>query len=128
MKRIFNGSEELSSINSERESVQSATTSELNIYERMKLSVNTLQSAPSQHQENADPFKKEFDYFDRHHVRGPWLEKLFDALGSVQPTSTQSERNFSLSAAIVTKKRTKLSPELINALNFLKSYFTHQKN
>jgi hAT family C-terminal dimerisation region len=86
-------------------------------------SVRDLQS--SQCQITGDKFKKEFDYFERHHMHGPLMKKLFKAVLSAQPTSTQSERNFSLAASIVTKKRARLSSENLNACSFLKSYFAN---
>ena len=46
---------------------------------------------------------------------------------SVQPTSTQSERNFSLAGGVVTKTRTSLGDKEVDKLCFLKSYFQDVK-
>ena len=51
------------------------------------------------------------------------LEKLFNALKCIQPTSTESERVFSTSSNFCSKKRSNLSDKSINMLCFLKSYF-----
>ena len=45
---------------------------------------------------------------------------------SVQPTSTQSERNFSLAGGVVTKTRTSLGDKEVDKLCFLKSYFLNR--
>jgi hypothetical protein len=100
---------------------------EPNLQERLRMSVGSVQAGGSQTQEHGDIFKKEFDYYDRHGVRGPLLNKFYDAILSAQPTSTQSERNFSLAASIATKKRARMSSEKLNACCFLKSYFLSQK-
>lgn len=51
------------------------------------------------------------------------LQKLLDALMTIQPTSIESERVFSCSSNFCTKKRSSLSDLSLNALTFLKSYF-----
>ena len=101
----------------------SAPATPCSLQERLKMSVGSVNAGPLQAQEIGDPFKKEFDSYDRHRVRGPLLNQFFDDLCSVQPTSTQSERNFSLAAGIATKKRARMSSEKLNACCFLKSYF-----
>jgi hypothetical protein len=97
------------------------------IHERLKLSVGSLQTANTISTSQPVSFKKEFEIYDRTKVRSPMLEKLFNALSSVQPTSTQSERNFSLAASIVTYKRARLSSPKLDAQCFLKSYFLAKK-
>lgn len=53
----------------------------------------------------------------------PGLKMLFSALKSIKPTSTDSERVFSDSVNICSKRRSSLSDDSINELCFLKSYF-----
>lgn len=122
MKRLFKDEEQTT-----RSDNTEATAVALSYQERLELAVGSVQAGTSQPQENASSFKKEFDFYDRHRVRGPLLDKLFDALCSAQPTSTQSERNFSLAAGIATKKRTRMSSEKLNACCFLKAYFMNKK-
>lgn len=73
----------------------------------------------------SDDFKKLFERYDRHRIRGPELDKFFDALCSIQPASTHSECNFSLAAGVATLKRNRLS-EKLSAIMFLKNYFDNQ--
>ena len=51
------------------------------------------------------------------------LQKLQSALSTMQPTSTQNERNFSIFAHFVSKRRTRLSDKSIDGLCVLKSHF-----
>lgn len=55
------------------------------------------------------------------------LQKLYDSLMTIKPTSTESERVFSISGSIVTKKRVGLSDHSIDVLCFLKTYFKNQQ-
>lgn len=67
--------------------------------------------------------KKEFQLFDQTNKRTANLEKIFNAIMTVKPTSTENERVFSMSRNIVSKIRNRISDEAINALVFLKAYF-----
>lgn len=51
------------------------------------------------------------------------LQMLKNALFCIRPTSTQNERNFSISGIFVSKHRTRLADKSINNLCMLKSYF-----
>jgi hypothetical protein len=51
------------------------------------------------------------------------LEKLYQALLTVKPTSTASERVFSVAGIFVTKLRNQMNATTLNALIFLKYYF-----
>lgn len=51
------------------------------------------------------------------------LQKLQSALSTIQPTSTQNERNFSIFGHFVSKRRTRLSDKSIDCLCVLKSHF-----
>lgn len=98
-----------------------------NIQDRLKMSIGSVQDGNSQRlSEAADPYKKMFDLYDRQGTRSLGLNRLFNALLSIQPTSTQSERNFSLAAAVATPHRSRMSSEKLNALCFLKSFFKGQ--
>jgi len=56
-------------------------------------------------------------------IRTPRLQNLYDALLSIQPTSTSCEQVFSVAGIIKTKIRNRLSPEKLNSLVWLKNYF-----
>lgn len=70
--------------------------------------------------------QKSFRSYDKDRIKGPILEKLLLALCSVPPTSTQSERNFSLIGNFITKLRTRLTPDHVDMLSFLKSHFLNK--
>ena len=54
------------------------------------------------------------------------LEKLYQALLTVKPTSTASERVFSVAGIFITKLRNRMSSSTLNALVFLKYYFLNK--
>lgn len=57
------------------------------------------------------------------------LEMLKSALNTIKPTSTQNERNFSVSNNFASKIRGRLSDKAIDCLCFLKYYFIkHEYN
>lgn len=119
IKRLFG--HETDNGDEEAESLQT----NLSLQERLKLAVGSVKPLKtSSKQSNASiDLKKEFQFYDRNQKRTPLLDKLYEALSTVQPTSTQSERNFSLAGGFVTKLRTRLKDEHVNALCFLKSFF-----
>lgn len=65
---------------------QEAHTS-TSIQDRLKMFIGSVREG-NQEAPNGDNFKKLFDQYDRHHVRDPQLDQLFDALCSIHPTST----------------------------------------
>ena len=67
--------------------------------------------------------KREFSWYERNKVKTPLLNQLYNALLSIQPTSTQSERNFSISNNVLTKQRKRLLNKNLNAIVFVKSHF-----
>lgn len=56
-------------------------------------------------------------------IRGPLLKKLCDVLLSIQVTSVEAERSFSVGGRICTKINSRLGDESINALSLLYSRF-----
>ena len=73
-----------------------------------------------------DVLSKEIDIFINGGEKGYYLQKAFDYLLTVQPTSVESERCFSSSGFICNKFRSRLEDATLNALVFLKFHF--QKN
>ncbi|XP_073715766.1 uncharacterized protein [Misgurnus anguillicaudatus] len=71
---------------------------------------------------------KEFSLFEATKRRPPHLQQLFDALSTIQATSVEAERAFSICGQFVTKIRNRLSAESIDALCFLKAHFQKNKN
>lgn len=69
----------------------------------------------------------ELAFYEKSNVLGKNLELLKSALNSIQPTSTECERVFSLSSHFCTKIKSRLSDNSLNNLCFLKSYFLRNK-
>lgn len=84
-------------------------------------------SKPANVMEELNTISKDFKIYDSHKKRSPLMEKLVLSLSSIQPTSVQSERNFSLASSFVTKIRSSLSHQHIDMLCFLKSKFMSEK-
>lgn len=55
------------------------------------------------------------------------LEYLYKSLLTVKPTSTPSERVFSISGIFINKLRNRMNTDTLNALVFLKYYFLNKK-
>lgn len=66
---------------------------------------------------------KELSLFEMTGELTPGLKSLFNALKSIKPTSTDSERIFADASNVCTKKRTGLSDKSVHIICFLKSYF-----
>ena len=59
--------------------------------------------------------------------RGYYTEELIQALLTIQPTSTSSERVFSVASNLLTKIQNQLKMETLGGLVFLKYYFINKK-
>ena len=71
--------------------------------------------------------KNEMSLFEQNSKRPENLEKLFQALLTIPPTSIESERQFSTSSFFATKIRSRLDDSTLSALVFLKSYYKKNK-
>lgn len=71
--------------------------------------------------------RQEFLYYETNSKLGPLLSRLLNALKIISPTSTKSERVFSMSSNGGTKTRLAANDKSINALCFLKSYFMNKR-
>lgn len=67
--------------------------------------------------------KAEFTLFKNTGQRTENLQKLFEAILTIKPTSTDVERVFSVCANFCTKIRSRLSDKSLSALVFLKYYY-----
>ena len=65
---------------------------------------------------------QEMANFEKTNVKGVYLQKCFDMLMSVRPTSVESERAFSTGGYFCNKIRSKLTPRTIDTLCFLRSF------
>lgn len=128
LSRMFSNSARVD-INVENVDIQNENRREhLSLQEELNLSI--LESVADIKPSNNDvtrckrmTMKQEFNMFQATGERTPNLQLLRDALSTIKPTSTQNERNFSIATDFVSKKRTRLSSETLDALCFLKSYF-----
>lgn len=75
---------------------------------------------------NVNYLTKEINLYEINGQLFPNLKKIKEGLLTIRPTSTQNERNFSTAVNLVTKKRTRLSDRAIDALCFLKYYFSNK--
>ena len=69
---------------------------------------------------------KEFNIYELTGKLTANLERLKDALNTIVPTSTQIERNFSISNNFCSRIRSALSDKSLDCLCFLKAYFLHE--
>ena len=97
---------------------------ELNLKLQESTSTTTTNAAA---QDKFKWLKSEFVLFKNTGKRTDHLQKLYDALLSIKPTSTDVERVFSVSASFCTKIRSRLSDKSLNALVFL-NFFSSNKS
>jgi hypothetical protein len=67
--------------------------------------------------------RKEITVFEEEGIRGKYLQNCYDYLKNIKPTSVESERAFSASGNFVTKLRSLLEDNTLNALCFLRAHF-----
>lgn len=67
--------------------------------------------------------KQELASFEATNELGPLLSKVFNALKTIQPTSTESERVFQTSSIFCSKRHARLNDKSVDVLCFRKSYF-----
>ena len=86
--------------------------------------IKELQAVPLRKEPSASSdLNIEFKSFEVTFKRTENLEKLYNALLSVKPTTVESERAFSAAGLYLTKMRSSLSENSLNSLCFLKSVF-----
>jgi hypothetical protein len=72
--------------------------------------------------------KKEMAVYELTGSRPSSLEKLYQALLTIPPTSVEAERVFSATGLFITKLRTRLDDNTVDKLCFLRSYFQSKKD
>lgn len=99
----------------------------ISLQERLQQEINQCMRGPDIVEKTGNDLQKilskEFALFETTKVRPENLQRLYLALGTIQPTSVEAERAFSVCGLFVTKLRNRLSEKSINALCFLKSHF-----
>ena len=58
--------------------------------------------------------------------RPPLLEKLYQAIATIKPTSVEAERAFSALGYFCTKQRNRLGPKTLDVLIFLRHYYSRK--
>jgi len=100
-----------------------------NIAEQLERSISIYTNMDNPQQNGGfTSLTKEFSLYEATGNITKNLKQLFNALITIRPTSTQNERNFSVSGTVITKLRSRLSDKSVNNLCFLKYYFKNQTN
>lgn len=87
-----------------------------------------LREADHEPEKASSDIRSEIKVFEGIGKRTSRLELIFNCLKTIKPTSTDSERCFSVSGDFCTKKRTRLTDNSLNSLVILKYYFLHMKD
>lgn len=97
-------------------------------YDELQKTIELIMTVPKENNERKSTLEKEMKLWEKDcSKRGDSIGKLFTALLTIQPTSTVSERVFSVASAFVTKTRNQLKMETVDKLVFLKYYFLNKK-
>ena len=97
---------------------------EKTISEKLENFIQELTYVTSKKLPNISSFiDKEFNVFAATEVRTPNLELLYNTLLTIPPTSVEAERAFSAAELFITKLRSRLSDNSIDALCFLRTYY-----
>ena len=109
----------------ESSQLASNLTGELTLRDELNMLLQKSSDPKSSSAAAIDEFKwikQEFILFKNTGKRTENLQKLYEALLSIKPTSTDVERVFSVSSGFCTKIRSRLSDKSLTALVFLKNY------
>lgn len=109
-------------------SVPTETMPGQSLQSRLQNSLDVLINLSNHNSDASANFKTDLQQFEKYGVRSSRLQNLLDALLSIPPTSTRTERNFSLASHIVSKTRSCLSDYNAHCIVFLKSYFLNKCN
>jgi hypothetical protein len=100
------------------------TDKNLSLKEKLYQFTNKSRSGPQlKYDIGSQLVKKEMNLFEATKNRPSNLEKLYNALMTIPPTSVEPERAFSSASLFVTKIRNRLKPETIDVLSFLRQFF-----
>ena len=95
----------------------------------LKFGVDQLkQSDIPAHSSASDQEYNPLDFWRKNHSLYPRLATIAKRVFAVPATSAAVEREFSLAGNIITKKRSRLSPETVNDIIFLNSFEKYNKS
>lgn len=120
LARLFEVSDEEEATTSDR--VEISVNQQSSLTDKLQAAIAQIQTQ-SNKRNDCKHIGKEFSVFEATGERTQNLEKLFQALSSVPPTSVEAERAFSAAGLFITKLRSKLSDRSIDCLCFLKKLF-----
>ena len=108
---------------------EEAENNNMTLSERLELRLLAQkQETPSLVEIGTNLVKNEMALFEKNSSKRPQnLERLYNALMTIPPTSIESERNFSTTTFFGTKIRSRLDDITLGALVFLKSYYKKNK-
>ena len=86
--------------------------------------MNASRVKSKQREEKMKKLSKVFGSFEATHERSADLEKLYQALLTIAPTSVSSERTFRI-AGNLTRRRARIKDGTVDNLCFLQSYFAN---
>ena len=102
-------------------------TTGVSLSDKLKKSIENYLKPMIVKEKNNHSYNKEINVYEDTGVISPNLRKILEYLKTIQPTSTESERVFSMASNTVTIKRQRLNDDSNNAILFLKSYFRNEK-
>ena len=86
-----------------------------------------LPSIPTRCETLSIKIQKEMVLFENGGTRGDFLQRAYDFLMTIKPTSVESERAFSVAGLFAIKIRSRLGDETLDVLCFLKTYFKNNQ-
>jgi hypothetical protein len=95
----------------------------LSLNQQLNIAISAEEKCPSNLQNCSNNFKKECALFECSCERSKNLDRLYQSILSIRPTSTTPERVFSVSGQFCTKQRSRLNDSSLDPLVFLKFYF-----
>lgn len=103
-----------------------ATVAEKTFEEKLNAAINSVNEINDSKSMATCCIKKNLQFFEGCGKKPESVQNLFNALLTIQPTSVESERIFSLAGLFLTKIRNRLSDESINALSVLKTHYLNK--
>lgn len=99
----------------------------ISIEEQLNLAVekglNSSRKAPAKTESTSSKIQKEMSLFEGGGSRGDHLQKIYNYLITIKPTSVEAERAFSAAGYINSKIRNRLNDKMLDTLCFLRSHF-----
>lgn len=94
--------------------------------EVMEKGLIAIRTTPIRVESITSKIEKEMFLFESGGTRGDHLQKVYNYILSIRPTSVESERAFSAAGFLCSKNRTRLNDEMMDALSFLRWSFQNE--